>query len=257
METGSWVELLAGSDEIKSLFRLGYSPDCLDSLGYDFRLGEEVRFVTTCKDIKLSGNEEIEILPNETVIVRTEEILDLPDDVFAIGSPKMSLLIDGLWAHGGKTDPGYNSKLTLGFQNVGSKPCKVKRGQRIFHLTFFKVHNKKLTHYAGSGPGFSQSDRSPLDDAINWNDAMLEKVKQTDGIKSYRITKVIFNLRKEIQRTFYIPLLAYTAVFVTYWFQQFGLAPTYVSFWVTNISGALTVISIVYNSVIKKWRKEH
>jgi deoxycytidine triphosphate deaminase len=149
----SYVELLV-EEELKALFSDGYDASCLDPMGYDLRLGNEVRCVTKGSNQEMCEGAEILVYPGESIIVKTEEVLNLPDDVYAIGSPKMSLLVQGLWAHGGKTDPGYNLSLNLGFQNVGSRPCKLKRGQKIFHLTFFKIHGKPVRVTRGEGQDF-------------------------------------------------------------------------------------------------------
>jgi deoxycytidine triphosphate deaminase len=126
------IELLLG-DELQSLFSSGFNKDCLDPLGYDLRLGEEVTIVTRPEHkSSLKGDEEITIYPGETFIAKTEEVLNLPLDVFAIGSPKMSLLARGLWTHGGKTDPGYKNPLVLGFFNAGNQPISVKRSEKFF-----------------------------------------------------------------------------------------------------------------------------
>src|SRR4030067_1668348 len=89
------VELLIG-DELRNLFSEGFDNTCLDPMGYDLRLGKDVRCVTKGVNEEMCDGEEIEVYPGESIIVKTEEVLNLPDNVYAIGSPKMKLLVQGL-----------------------------------------------------------------------------------------------------------------------------------------------------------------
>jgi len=241
----SFIELLIG-DDLKPLFSQGFVSDCLDPMGYDLRLGADMRLVTRGEVQVLNEGGEIEIYPGETIIVRTEEVLNLPDDVFAVGSPKMKLLVEGLWAHGGKTDPGYNLPLNLGFQNVGSKPCQLGRGQKIFHLTFFKIHGKTPRSYAGRGPGFPTLEKPPLENRIEMCEKILEDVKKIEGIKSYRICKQILKLRNRMKRGFTISLAGlFIALFIAVlWYYRMILDPQAI------IALSITIIGMTVSQVI-------
>jgi deoxycytidine triphosphate deaminase len=196
----SGIELLAGP-EIKTLFCRNFLDKSIDQLGYDVRLGDVIRLITSGEERTLNEGEKVEVLPGETLIAKTEEILDLPNSVFAFGSPKMSLISQGLWAHGGKTDPGYNQPLTLGFMNVGNKPCTLTRGQPIFHLTFFRINGTERIGYAGKGINLPSIRSSPLDSDIALNDDVLQQVKESDGIQSYRICRYLYNIQRSSKRT--------------------------------------------------------
>ena len=248
------IELLI-RNELKTLFSRGFQTDCLDPLGYDLRLGADMQLVTKGEVKTLSHNEKIEIYPGETVIVRTEEVLDLPNDMFAIGSPKMKLLLDGLWAHGGKTDPRYRGPLILGFQNVGSKPCILKRGQKIFHLTFFRIHGKTPIGYGGRGPGFPDLKKSPLDDFAELNEKLLKEVKTVEGIKSFRICRQILNLKSEIGKSFKIPIFGLIAILLILSLRYMKVVAEEVSFYLTTISAIISILAYVFPWIKKRIRK--
>ena len=248
------VELLVG-DELRILFSEGFDGTCLDPMGYDLRLGGEVRCVTRGLNKEMCNGEEIEIYPSESIIVKTEEVLNLPDNVYAIGSPKMKLLVQGLWAHGGKTDPGYNLSLNLGFQNVGSQPCKLKRGQKIFHLTFFRIHGKTVRRYTGRGPGFPDLQRSPLDNSADLNDKLLKNIQSIDGIKSYRICKQIIKLKGEMGRAQKIPIIGLSAILMFLSLQYWNVISGQVSFILTLLSSVVSIAAYVWAPLRKRIKK--
>ena len=196
---GSGIELMIGP-RLRDMFCKNFEESSLDPLGYDVRLGDVVRLITSGEEKTLNQEEEVKVFPGETLIAKTEEILNLPEWAFALGSPKMSLLAKGLWTHGGKTDPGYNHPLTLGFMNVGSEPCSLKRGQCIFHLTFFKINGTAPNKYAGKGINLPSLRKSPLDRQIDLTKEVLEQVKESDGIESYRILKYLYNTQCSSKR---------------------------------------------------------
>lgn len=200
VDTESGIELLTGPI-LEKMFCRNFDKKSLDQLGYDVRLGDVVRLLTSGEDRTLNTDEKVEVFPGETLIAKTEEILHLPDWAFALGTPKMGLIAQGLWAHGGKTDPGYNNPLTLSFMNVGNKPCTLTRGQQIFHLTFFKVKGKPLTGYAGKGIIFPSTKPSPSDKDTPLSEECLKEVKESDGIQSYRICKYLYNIQRSSRRT--------------------------------------------------------
>lgn len=188
------IELVL-KNEITSLFKTGFCDnDCIDPMGYDIRLGDEVVPVTRGESKKtLKNGEAFTVFPGETLLVKSEEVLNLPNTVCAIGSPKMSLILKGLWAHGGKTDFGYNQRLTLGFRHLGASPIELKRGQKIFHLTFLRVNNGAAESYSGRGLEFPSVDISPLDGNPKLDDKLEKLVKEKEGIQLARIVHLIRN----------------------------------------------------------------
>jgi len=245
------IELLVG-DELESLFSQGFDKTCLDPLGHDLRLGTEVRCVTRGINKEMCDGEEIEIMPGESTIVKTEEVLKLPDNVYAIGSPKMKLLVQGLWAHGGKTDPGYNLSLNLGFQNAGSQPCKLRKGQKIFHLTFYRIHGKLVTGYTGRGPGFPNLQKSPLDNSVDLNEKLLKEIECIEGIRTYRICKQILRLKREMGRAHMIPVFGLTAILVFLSLQYWNVISGPVSFTLTALSSIVSIIAYVWPRIRKR-----
>ena len=261
--SNSFIELLL-QDDLRSLFNRGFAADCCDPMGYDLRLGSAVRLVTRGETRTLTDippNDEIEIYPGETVIVKTEEILGLPDDVFAIGSPKMKLLLEGLWAHGGKTDPGYKSLLYLGFQNVGNKPCILKRKQKIFHLSFFKIHGKTTQGYTGSGLDSPNLKTSPLEDSPELNESLLEKIKTVEGIKSFRICNQILKLNNRVKRGFIIPIIGLFIILIIVSLRYFEIVAepnAIIALLLTGIGTIVTqvIVTSLAGWISRKWKKK-
>lgn len=202
------LEIILGKD-LQTMFCRNFDPNSIDPLGYDVRLGEVVKLITSGEEKILEKDEGFMVLPGETLLARTEEILQLPDYAFALGSPKMSLLASGLWSHGGKTDPGFNHSLTLGFMNVGNTPVPLKRGQKIFHLTFYKINGvtpETAKTYAGTGINLPSLKNSPLQECRELNSKKIEEIKQTDGIKSYRLCNYLLNAQNANIKNFRIML---------------------------------------------------
>jgi deoxycytidine triphosphate deaminase len=198
--TQNSLELILG-DEIEQMFCENFYPKSVDHLGYDVRLGSQVRLLISGKTEEVDETKGVTILPGETFLARTEEILHIPNWAYAVGSPKMRLIAKGLWTHGGKTDPGYNQRLILGFMNVSNSAITLKRRQPIFHLTFYRINGKTATSYAGDGIGFPENfEDSPLGNCSKLSKETLEGVKKTDGIRSYRICNYLYKSEIAVRR---------------------------------------------------------
>jgi deoxycytidine triphosphate deaminase len=252
------LELLLGEDKLSQLFISGFVSSSVNPVGYDLRLANKVGHVTTGQTDELN-DQEVVIYPGETIIVCTEEVLNLPDNVFALGSPKMSLLIKGLWAHGGKTDFGYNHNLLLGFQNVGSEPIKIKKGQQIFHLTFFKVHNTATQRYAARGPDWPALKQSVLESQNSIiNEQDLQKIKETDGVKIFEVCKQIISLNNKLNYLYYIPFISLIIIVTSLSFKELNWLSAFNSSLLISVAAAVAILTGVYKFIkgIIDWRKQ-
>lgn len=191
--SASPISILNNDDAIRRQFR---DPDAVsvDGLGADVSIGRDVHLVSRGMKIDLDDGEKFTVFPGETVVLQTKEVLKLTDGVFATGSPKMSLLIKGLWSHGGKTDFGYSSNLMLSFRNMGDREIELAEGQSIFHLTFWHAGEDQVQIPPGSGASiYSRSIPSlDLNGAPSFGDfpenPLSEPVLKKDGILAYKVS---------------------------------------------------------------------
>jgi dCTP deaminase len=110
--------------------------------------------------VEVSADEPFVIHPNEFVLGRTEEHVELPDDVVARIEGKSSLGRLGLIVHAtaGFVDPGFRGTLTLEITNFNSVPIVLRPGLPIAQLSFMTLdrpaqrpygHPELGSHYHG------------------------------------------------------------------------------------------------------------
>lgn len=202
------VDVLVGEEEIRPLFTpLTYSPASVDPLGYDIRLGSWVKLPSRGATVSLNPGQSIEVYPDETLLAVSEETLSLPVNVFGTGSPKMSLLLKGLWAHGGKTDFGYSSQLVFGFRHHGTQPITLTRGDRIFHMTFWRVDGKVTKPGTSGVPVIPDCEPTQITPDILLSSTIPEAVKKRDGLMAYRLLSALSHPFTRIRLTLGLVLL--------------------------------------------------
>ena len=91
--------------------------------------------------VDLSDGESFVIHPGEFVLGRTEEHVELPDDLVARIEGKSSLGRLGLIVHAtaGFVDPGFKGTLTLEITNLTRVPIKLYPGLLIAQLSFMAL----------------------------------------------------------------------------------------------------------------------
>jgi deoxycytidine triphosphate deaminase len=95
-----------------------------------------------------------------TAIIRTNETLNFPPDIGAIGFPPSSVSIKGLlMTNPGHIDPGYKGHLHFTVINMARKPMELRRGDKIVTLLLFKLprevgtaYDKRTSGGQGGGP---------------------------------------------------------------------------------------------------------
>jgi dCTP deaminase len=122
----------------------------------DLRLGPSFRvfhnFRVECIDlaepptnltekVEIGDDEAFVIHPGEFVLGRTEEYVELPDDLVARIEGKSSLGRLGLIVHAtaGFVDPGFKGTLTLEITNLTRVPIKLWAGKPIAQLSFMTL----------------------------------------------------------------------------------------------------------------------
>ncbi|MCA1812170.1 MAG: hypothetical protein LC623_09205 [Halobacteriales archaeon] len=184
------IGIVLDKAQILRLFKGGTtSEDSVNEMGYDIRLGSRVTYVTRGGEVaRLKAGDKITIYPGETILATSREVLNLDDDVCATGSPKMSLLLDGLWSHGGKTDFGFSSNLRLGFMNQGTHPITLEYEQPIFSIIFWQSRDKAPRPRRSASNHQEDSVReSPLDLPQFPMALLAPSVLERDGILAWRL----------------------------------------------------------------------
>ncbi|MDX6664784.1 MAG: dCTP deaminase [Solirubrobacteraceae bacterium] len=110
--------------------------------------------------VEIADDEPFVVHPGEFVLGRTEEFVELPDDVVARVEGKSSLGRLGLIVHAtaGFVDPGFRGTLTLEITNLTRVPIKLWSGKPIAQLSFMALdrpaerpygHPALGSHYQG------------------------------------------------------------------------------------------------------------
>src|SRR5208282_6037788 len=98
-------------------------------------------------DIK-KGDKEVILKPNDFVLVKTMEKVNLPGEKIVVeeGKPPVLIMQDakprstlqrcGIYFMGTKTDPGYSGELTFALKNVGDSPFRLELGARFANIIF-------------------------------------------------------------------------------------------------------------------------
>ena len=93
------------------------------------------------EEVVVGGDEPFAIHPGEFVLGRTQEYVELPEDVVARIEGKSSLGRLGLIVHAtaGFVDPGFKGTLTLEITNLTRVPIKLYAGLPIAQLSFMAL----------------------------------------------------------------------------------------------------------------------
>src|SRR3954451_18455874 len=91
--------------------------------------------------VELGDDESFVIHPGEFVLGRTEEVVEMPDDLVSRIEGKSSLGRLGLIMHAtaGFVDPGFKGSLTLEITNLTRVPIKLYVGLAIAQLSFMAL----------------------------------------------------------------------------------------------------------------------
>ena len=121
------------------------------------------------EEVVIAGDEPFVIHPGEFALGRTQEYVEIPDDLVSRIEGKSSLGRLGLIVHAtaGFVDPGFSGHVTLELSNVATLPIMLYPGMKIGQLCFFRLSSpaenpygsgKYGSHYQGQrGPTASRS----------------------------------------------------------------------------------------------------
>lgn len=100
--------------------------------------------------------------PGQTVVIRTREVLDFPNNIAAIGFPPSSMSSKGiLTTNPGHIDPGYRGVFHITLINMGKNDYPLKKDDLIVTLLLFKLAKDKVTK------GYMQRRSSLCDENSN------------------------------------------------------------------------------------------
>jgi dCTP deaminase len=107
------------------------------------------------EEVVIEADEPFVIHPGEFCLGRTQEWVELPDDVVARVEGKSSLGRLGLIVHAtaGFVDPGWKGTLTLEFTNLTRVPIKLYSGLPIAQLSFMALDRPAERPYGSEGLG--------------------------------------------------------------------------------------------------------
>jgi hypothetical protein len=130
------------------------------------------------------------------VFVMAEEILHLPDNVFAVLSTKRKLAMAGIIVTGGHViDPGYHGKLVFGLYNFASEPFTLIPGKKLIAATFCELSSEEI--------GYAEERRLPPEAIHEFSPELIERMIKFYplGLKSIQnqvteMEKALYDLRK-------------------------------------------------------------
>ncbi|MFM9106556.1 MAG: deoxyuridine 5'-triphosphate nucleotidohydrolase, partial [Chloroflexota bacterium] len=89
------------------------------------------------------------------------EIVDLPNDLMALGRPRSSLCRSGVTLHTSVWDAGYRGRSTALLQVINPAGFRVQRGARRLHLVFFGMGRAAGAGYARGYQPAHTGDQAP------------------------------------------------------------------------------------------------
>jgi dCTP deaminase len=133
-----------------------WDPGLVQPASVDLRLGDSFRVfhnhraaaidlrdppLNLTEEVVVRGDEPFVIHPGEFALGRTQEHVEIPDDIVARIEGKSSLGRLGLIVHAtaGFVDPGFKGTLTLEITNLTRVPIKLYAGLAIAQLSFMAL----------------------------------------------------------------------------------------------------------------------
>lgn len=112
--------------------------ECLQPDSLDLRIGIVV--AGGLEKVQRQGDPPFQLPPGEMAAIITMEIVNIPPDVAAEVSPRLSLLNDGLLAlTAPHVDPGYSGPLTARVINLLDRPYRLSFGSPVLTIRFYEL----------------------------------------------------------------------------------------------------------------------
>ena len=125
-----------------------------EGAGFDLRLGEvysikgaaflgethrQTPEITLVKTYKIGETQTIVFKPGDFYLVKTIEILNMPENLTANFKPRTTTFRSGLFLRTGNVAPGYCGPVTFGMKNEGPIEVTIEMGARFVHVQFDEV----------------------------------------------------------------------------------------------------------------------
>jgi dUTP pyrophosphatase len=98
------------------------------------------RVISKCADILFDNSEEIELLPG-AYLITLNEIVNIPDNIMALGKTRSSLLRCGVAIHNAVWDAGYSGRSQALMVVYNPQGFRIQRNARVLQLVFLNLTN--------------------------------------------------------------------------------------------------------------------
>lgn len=141
-----------------------FNPEQVEPASYDLSLADKILLERNYSKA-IGMDEEVEYIPTsindrplnpqEFVLASTQEYISLPDNLAAFVTGKSTIGRKAIEVHqtAAWIDPGYQGNITLEIINNSSNRRKLKAGELIAQIVFFKVSGTVLEPYDGRYQG--------------------------------------------------------------------------------------------------------
>lgn len=133
-----------------------YQPASLSPASYDLSVGgfQSINFRNQHLNDSINDKGFVEILPGESFLLSTVEIISVPNFITGEIVNKSSTGRKGLFlASPGWIDPGYIGQLTIGMKNESGRLLKLTYGQKLWQIVFAECEPAEQSytgHYQNS-----------------------------------------------------------------------------------------------------------
>lgn len=115
-----------------------YCPSRLRPASYQLTLGDEIHLGG--KPYSLAKKESIVLEPHQVAVVSTYEALNIPRDVIARWSLRVTKIYEGLlWTGGPQVDPGWKGPLFCPIYNLAERNVVLRYREPMFTMDFLRT----------------------------------------------------------------------------------------------------------------------
>jgi deoxycytidine triphosphate deaminase len=156
----------------------------------------------------------LELGPGQTAVVETRELIRLGKGFGAFGFPPAGVSRNSiLMTNPGHVDPGYSGHLSFTLINMGRKPFRLYRGERIASLLLFKLTEEVLFGYSERNSPTRPKWAKLLDqlspDFASFASRMRIAAREAVDEKSIHFERVIMDGKNSLSRSqLVLPLLS-------------------------------------------------
>ena len=98
-------------------------------------------------------NKRFTFEPGTYYLVKTVEVINLPNSIAAVFKPRSTTFRSGLVIRSGIANPGFSGPLYFGIKNEGEIPVVMELGARFISIIFLQVKGVPVHEYRGQWQG--------------------------------------------------------------------------------------------------------